>query len=1051
MLSKTTKMCARGSLFLIEAAIVLGFVVIIAAGALVWRVSSSPLDLDFAKPTILEALRDEERGLEVNADKIFLHWPDVGGPLLLGLEGGRVYREAGALSLAVDEVALGLNKARLLIGQISPEFLLFKGPSLNIIRKETGGFEIGFDVDSGAMGPYQQNRTAMQTILGFLQSEDDATEAPLARLQSFRIEDAQLVIDDRVLGMTWQAITADAVFSPAEGGLNASIEIEVPSQLTEQPARLSAKAIVSDTSEAVLIEGQVERLSPALVAQKIPELQDIGLVNGLFDAKFKASLDDQMSLQNIDLTVFSSAGHFDVPDEYEKPLEYADLGVSLLYDRASTQFNLRKASVNIDGIAVEANAEVLLGENNINGSARIEINEMAQSAFDPLWPQSLRGDAAERWIVHKLSDGVFSNLYAQADIAVTKDEQGWDFTSKDAFKNLQAGFDFENMSVNYRAPLEPVKEAKGKGVFLLDEEKLRIDIESAKLFDLDIPQAELEFYNIIEKGKGTADIHIDLNGALPSVLQYIAAEPLSIKPGFDVANSAGNANLQINLGFPTKDDTQLSDFNIDISGTLTDAKLPKIVQNLDLVGGPFAMQVDNEKLSVSGKGQLDGRAIDLAYESFLESAGKPYESKVTASMSVDPGLRSKFGMDLSAFLEGSVDANIVYKELAGSKAKADIVVDLTPATFFVDPFDYTKTPGQKGSATMRAHLQNGELKTLSGLKGTAPGFKLETSRLSFVQKDGETELSHGKVSRFTVGETIAELEFETTPTGQVKIVMDGPFMDLRPFLDNSDEKIDVYDKPPMQVYISVDAMRTSDDETVQYGKLFADIDAEGKFNQLEMDAIAGNGDIYLRYKPDGSGKRVFRFEADDAGATLKAFDLYDNIIGGQMVIYGEPIRGVFDRNLLGRAELSNFKVVEAPALARLIGALSLPGVGALLNNDGLAFTKLEADFDWLYRPEGSLLVLKDGRTSGNALGLTFDGTFDNAQNTLNVSGTIIPLSGINRVIGSIPIIGDILTGGTGALIAATYDMKGAGNEPEISVNPLSVLTPGILRRVLFEN
>ena len=172
--------------------------------------------------------------------------------------------------------------------------------------------------------------------------------------------------------------------------------------------------------------------------------------------------------------------------------------------------------------------------------------------------------------------------------------------------------------------------------------------------------------------------------------------------------------------------------------------------------------------------------------------------------------------------------------------------------------------------------------------------------------------------------------------------------------------------------------------------------------------------------------------------------------GGTLVIYGEPIRGVFDRNLVGAAEIRDFKVVDAPALAQLLSVMSLPGVVKNLNGEGLAFKKMKADFDFLYRPNGSLLVLKDGRTSGNTLGLTFDGTFDNAASTVDVNGTIIPLSGVNKIIGDIPLVGDILTGGTGALIAATYSMKGPGDDPKVVVNPLSVLTPGILRRILFE-
>ncbi|MBU6234951.1 MAG: hypothetical protein KGQ41_03825, partial [Alphaproteobacteria bacterium] len=67
-------------------------------------------------------------------------------------------------------------------------------------------------------------------------------------------------------------------------------------------------------------------------------------------------------------------------------------------------------------------------------------------------------------------------------------------------------------------------------------------------------------------------------------------------------------------------------------------------------------------------------------------------------------------------------------------------------------------------------------------------------------------------------------------------------------------------------------------------------------------------------------------------------------------------------------------------------------------------------------------------------------------------GTAIPMSEINGLISSIPLVGDILTGGNknSGIFAATYTMKGNSADPSVSVNPLSVLTPGILRRILFE-
>ena len=39
----------------------------------------------------------------------------------------------------------------------------------------------------------------------------------------------------------------------------------------------------------------------------------------------------------------------------------------------------------------------------------------------------------------------------------------------------------------------------------------------------------------------------------------------------------------------------------------------------------------------------------------------------------------------------------------------------------------------------------------------------------------------------------------------------------------------------------------------------------------------------------------------------------------------------------------------------------------------------------------------------------------------------------------------------GERVAATYTIKGPTKDPSVMVNPLSVLTPGILRSIFFEN
>lgn len=1015
---------------------------------------SAPLDMEFARPYIQEALRDEQSGMYVSMDNIVLFWPDLREPLLLGLKGASVYGPEGRVVASIGEAALGLNKAHLLMGQIRPEGLVLKRPSLSLIRNADNSFDIGV-ADTKIYGPAQPKEEDgaqvdyIEQILGVLAGDQNGPVADslLSELRSFEIEEASLLVDDRVLALSWVLPRADIVIERVEGALRSKGIVDLPAEAGAAP-RLKFTAELGLASEAVDLDAILENFDLSLLGQKIPELEILKMQDVPLNAQFKARIDKGMKLQRADLTVLSEAGALNIAELSAQPVVYKDLGVLAHYTAQNGQVDLKKVQVTISGVKLEGNADLTLSEaGTVNGPVRLEIERLAQSAIAPLWPVALAEDNSKEWIVDKLGAGIFSNIYAQGDLEVLPGEGR---TSVD-LKKLVAGFEFEGMSIDYRAPLKPVTNAKGRARFDLDSETIRIDIESARVMDLAVSEADVELVNIIEAGKGQADINLKLQGPAKSVFTYIRDEPIGVNSEIDVANVRGQADMRVNISLPTKKDIKIADVDVNVRGTLSNAFLPNVVRGLPLSEGPFDVSVKNNALRVRGKGRLGDQPITLDYHEYLSAAGKPYAMQVKAAVMATPELRDQFGMDLSSFLEGSASVDVTYTEYAGGGAEALVAADLTPARVFVDPFDYEKKPQVKGSATLKAVLKNGDLKEILDLKGSAPALKLESSHLRFRQKGEETELAGGKVSRFTLNETVAQLEFEVEPSGKTKIVLDGPFLDARPFMDDEKEEGKPYEAPPMLISVAADRMRTADEETVQYAKLYIDIDEQGTINQMEMDGIAGGGDIYLRYKPDGSGKRVFRLEADDAGAILKAFDLYKGVRGGKLVIYGEPIRGVFDRNLIGVAEMSDFKVIDAPALAQLLGAMSLPGLMASLNGqEGLSFTKMEANFDWRYRPNGSLLVFKDGRTSGNSLGLTFDGTFDNAAHTMDVTGTIIPLSGINKVIGDIPLVGDILTGGTGALIAATYTMKGSSEDPKVSVNPLSVLTPGILRRVLFE-
>ena len=65
-------------------------------------------------------------------------------------------------------------------------------------------------------------------------------------------------------------------------------------------------------------------------------------------------------------------------------------------------------------------------------------------------------------------------------------------------------------------------------------------------------------------------------------------------------------------------------------------------------------------------------------------------------------------------------------------------------------------------------------------------------------------------------------------------------------------------------------------------------------------------------------------------------------------------------------------------------------------------------------------------------------------------GTLVPASTINRTIGSIPILGDILVGkktGEG-VFGVSFKIKGLPKNLETTVNPIKTLTPRFITRTL---
>jgi hypothetical protein len=183
---------------------------------------------------------------------------------------------------------------------------------------------------------------------------------------------------------------------------------------------------------------------------------------------------------------------------------------------------------------------------------------------------------------------------------------------------------------------------------------------------------------------------------------------------------------------------------------------------------------------------------------------------------------------------------------------------------------------------------------------------------------------------------------------------------------------------------------------------------------------------------------------NDMGAGLRALGIIDTIEGGGLEVTATSAGPAPNHPLDGRIEAQDYLLRDAPVMAKLLSLASLTGISNVLTGDGLKFKRLVGEF----RLENGVVSTELLRAYGDALGLTAKGTLDFDQDAIDIEGTVVPAYTVNRLLGEIPVLGRLLIGGEGeGFLAVVYGIDGRLSDPQVSVNPLSVLTPGFLRGI----
>jgi hypothetical protein len=204
------------------------------------------------------------------------------------------------------------------------------------------------------------------------------------------------------------------------------------------------------------------------------------------------------------------------------------------------------------------------------------------------------------------------------------------------------------------------------------------------------------------------------------------------------------------------------------------------------------------------------------------------------------------------------------------------------------------------------------------------------------------------------------------------------------------------------------------------------------------------GAFNLAISPEDAPGRI-RFRSGDGGFAVAALTGAENIVGGRAEADGDWRAGPPSQARFS-VRLRDFQVVRLPAMARLLSSAgSLTGLVETLNGDGIGFNALDAEMAYA----NDRVTFTEGRMAGPSLGLTGSGAYNIERDNLDIDGVVAPSPALNlSMLGNVPVLGDLLVSRRGeGVFGMTYSINGPAAQPRVGVNPVSALTPGILRRI----
>ncbi len=1023
----------------------------LGVGALAWRLQQGPLPVpmlarEFEK--VFDAGGDGTR-LEIGEAAIaWSGWQDGhSSPIALTLRHVRAIGPDGAMRAELPDAAVSISLAWLLRGSIAPTTLELGGLTLVATRSEDGAMRLGLvaALEEAEAAADPANDPLLDLAAQLMHPPSDAT--PLSALRRVRLVNARLRVVDAQLGRSWTAEIGSLVMTRRAGG---GIDVT------------GSGGLVLDTGQVDLrvrgsIDGQTGRGSlrmimpavrPAALAGSAPLLAPLAAI----DAPAGLTVDVRLDGLRIPTMAIArlrvGAGTLDLGRHGRMALTALEADVTL--DEKTLRVEralLRPAPLLPPGRSAAGAPPVITGQADLHladgrwqADARVAIDQVAAADLDLYWPQGV-ASGARSWITENATGGIARD----GNWRVTAE---WDPAAAPRILSLEGTLEAEDLEVHWLRPMPPAQRAAARARFGLDaididilrgtQSGTAIELREGRIrigFDTDPETAEMEFV----VGGPAADVWALLRHQRLGLFSR-RAPPIS-----EVRGTVREARLSI--AFPLVAELPIEAMRIASSGRVTDIRIPRLVLGKDLERGNFEFTADPAGLRATGTATVQGIPLRIQQEADFRP-GPPGQlvSREIVSGRAEAGQIAAFGLDPRPFVQGMVGLDIRNETRRSGAGRVQLRADLREARLALDVLAWAKPPGTAATAEATVVLQNGQITAIDAIRVEAPDALLRGRGTQLRRNIPQRiEIQQGQLgrNRFT-----GHISPPDGPRANWTVAMRGPVLDLGPVLARplaSDETV-AADANIAGVVLDAafDRVLLQQDRALTGITASMTVDGPGAVQAAQVRGrVAGGGSLDLAIGP-ANGRRHLRLTSDDGGALLRAFGVLRTIQGGRLRVDASYVSARPGAPLVGSAELEDFAVRDAPALGKLLQAMSVYGLFEALSGQGLGFASLTAPFT-LSR---DALVLDNARAFSASLGLTARGRIDRQRETIDMEGTIVPAYVFNSLLGRIPILGRLFSPEEGGgLFAATYRMRGPLADPAVSVNPLAALTPGFLRGI----